>query len=108
VFVCGWVIQTLLGAWQYLLPMVRPGHPDERRLWLAAIEAGGTLQVIALNAGVALLALAGGDALPGVAGRAGAVLALAGGLAALGKAWAFPALGGVPALTRGHAGTWGA
>lgn len=104
----GWAIQTLLGAWQYLLPMARPGHPDERRRWLAAIEAGGTLQVVALNAGIALVALAGADAIPDTLGRAGAVLALAGAVLALAKAWAFPSLGRVPAIVRRRAATWGA
>jgi nitrite reductase (NO-forming) len=108
VFVVGWAVQTLLGAWQYLLPMARPGHPDERRRWLAAMEAGGTLQVLLLNAGVALMALAGAEALPACAGRAGAILALIGGCAALAKAWTFPALGRVPVLVRRHAETWGA
>jgi predicted benzoate:H+ symporter BenE len=108
IFVCGWIVQTLLGAWQYLLPMARPGHPDERRRWLAAMEATGNAQVIALNAGVGLLALAGADVVPALAARVGALLALAGGLAALAKAWAFPSLGGVPVLVRGHAGSGGA
>jgi hypothetical protein len=57
---------------------------------------------------VALLALAGADVLPTAVGRIGAVLALAGGGAALGKAWVFPVLGRIPALVRRHAGTWGA
>ena len=26
-FVGGWLVQVLLGAWSYLLPMARPGHP---------------------------------------------------------------------------------
>ncbi|HET7235307.1 MAG TPA: hypothetical protein VFK59_02620 [Actinomycetota bacterium] len=108
IFVGGWAVQTLLGAWQYLLPMARPGHPDERRRWLAAIEAGATLQVVGLNAGVALVALAGADVVPPAVGWVGAGLALAGGLAALAKAWAFPTLGTVPALVRGRAATWGA
>jgi nitrite reductase (NO-forming) len=108
IFVGGWALQTLLGAWQYLLPMARPGHPDERRAWLAAIETGGSMQVLALNLGVALLALNGADALPGWVGRAGATLALVGGAMALAKAWAFPALGRSAALARRHAGTWGA
>jgi hypothetical protein len=59
IFALGWAIQTLLGAWLYLLPMARPGHPDARRRQLAAIELGGTVQLLALNAGVLLLALAG-------------------------------------------------
>lgn len=108
IFVCGWALQTLLGAWQYLLPMARPGHPDERRRWLAAIEVGGTVQVLALNAGVAVLALSGAGVLQGPAALAGAILALAGAILALGKAWAFPALGRVPGLVRRHGETWGA
>jgi nitrite reductase (NO-forming) len=107
-FVGGWAVQTLLGAWQYLLPMARPGHPDERRRWLAAIEAGGTLQVLGSNVGVGLLLLAGADVVPAAAGWVGAGLALAGGLVALAKAWSFPALGAVPALVRRHASMWGA
>jgi nitrite reductase (NO-forming) len=105
IFVCGWAVQTLLGAWQYLLPMARPGHPDERRRWLAAIEVGAPLQVVALNAGVGLLALAGADLVPSPAARAGAVLALVGGLTALAKAWAFAALAEVPVFTRGDGET---
>jgi len=106
IFVCGWVLQTLLGAWQYLLPMARPGHPDERRRWLAAVEVGGTVQVLALNLGVALLALSGADALPASAARAGAILALAGAILALGKAWAFPALGRVSSPAQHRGGSW--
>jgi len=108
IFVCGWLLQTLLGAWQYLLPMARPGHPDERRRWLAAIEVGGTVQVLALNLGVALLTLSGVDALPASAALAGAILALAGAILALGKAWVFPALGRASSLAQRHGGTWGA
>jgi nitrite reductase (NO-forming) len=108
VFVAGWVLQTLLGAWLYLLPMARPGHPDERRRWLAAIEAGGTSQVVVANAGVALWAwsvLGSGQAL---VGRLGTALALGAAAVALGKAWAFPALANVQAFVRRHARMWGA
>jgi nitrite reductase (NO-forming) len=108
IFVVGWVLQTLLGAWQYLLPMAHPGHPDDRRRQLAAIEFGGRLQVVAYNAGVALLVAAGGGWLGGVAGAVGAGLALGGGALALAKAWAFGPLGRVPVLSTRRADVWGA
>jgi nitrite reductase (NO-forming) len=107
-FVLGWVVQTLLGAWQYLLPMARPGHPDDRRRQLAAIELGGTLQVVALKAGVALLALAGAGWLGGPGGAVGAGLALGGGGLALLKAWAFGPLGRSRALAARQLDVWGA
>jgi len=108
IFVVGWAIQTLLGAWLYLLPMARPGHPDERRRQLAAIELGGALQLLALNAGVLLLALAGAGWVSGIIGAVGAGLALGGGGLALVKAWSFAALARLPVLTRRHLDVWGA
>jgi nitrite reductase (NO-forming) len=108
VFVAGWVLQTLLGAWQYLLPMARPGHPDDRRRQLAAIEFGGRLQVAALNVGVALLALAGAGWVGGTVGAIGAGLALGGGGLALVKAWAFGPLGRAPVLSARQLDVWGA
>lgn len=106
VFVCGWILQTLLGAWQYLLPMSRPGHPDRRRAELAAIEWGGTVQLAALNAGVAMLAVAASIHGASALATAGAALALLGGGMALAKAWAFPVLGRFPALTRRGRRVW--
>jgi nitrite reductase (NO-forming) len=108
IFVLGWAIQTLLGAWLYLLPMARPGHPDERRRQLAAIELGGAVQLLALNAGVLLLAFAGAGWASGTAGAIGAGLALGGGGLALLKAWTFAGLARLPALTRRHLEVWGA
>jgi len=108
VLVLGWTLQTLLGAWQYLLPMTRPGHPDDRRRQLAAIELGGTFQLVALNGGIALLALSASGWAPGSVGSLGAVLTVAGGLLALVKAWAFPALARAPVLWRRHLDVWGA
>lgn len=107
-FVLGWAVQTLLGAWLYLLPMGRPGHPDERRRQLAAIELGWALQIAAFNVGVALLALAGAGWVSGTAAAVGAGLALGGGGLALTKAWTFPALGRMPGLARRHLAVWGA
>ncbi len=108
IFAVGWAIQTLLGAWLYLLPMGRPGHPDDRRRQLAAIELGGAVQLVALNAGVLLLVLAGAGWVSGAAGAVGAGLALGGGGLALAKAWLFPVLGRLPVLTRRHLEVWGA
>jgi nitrite reductase (NO-forming) len=107
-FVLGWSVQTLLGAWQYLLPMARPGHPDERRRQLSAIELGASVQLLVLNGGVALLTLAAAGWAPGAVGALGAWLALGGGLLALAKAWAYPVIARVPALTRRHLDMWGA
>jgi nitrite reductase (NO-forming) len=108
IFVAGWALQTLLGAWQYLLPMARPGHPDDRRRQLAAIEFGGTLQVATLNTGVALLAVAGAGWAGGTVGALGAGLALGGGGLALIKAWAFGPLGRAPVLSARQLDVWGA
>ncbi len=108
IFVGGWVIQTLLGAWQYLLPMARPGHPDDRRRQLAGIEFGGAIQVLALNSGVALLAMSGAGWFGGTMGAVGAGLALGGGGLALLKAWAFAPLGRARVLTARQLGVWGA
>lgn len=107
-FVGGWAVQTLLGAWLYLLPMARPGHPDERRRQLAASELGGWLQLVALNGGLALMALAGAGWVSGTAGAVGLGLALGGGAIALVKAWCFPVLAKAPVLTSRIRSVWGA
>ena len=108
IFGLGWALQTLLGAWLYLLPMARPGHPDDRRRQLSAIELGGVVQILALNAGVLLLALAGAGWVSGTVGAIGAGLALGGGGLALLKAWTFAGLARLPVLTRRHLDVWGA
>ncbi|MGZ4114383.1 MAG: hypothetical protein ACXVQT_04810 [Actinomycetota bacterium] len=107
-FVAGWIVQVLLGAWLYLLPMARPGHPDERRRQLAAGEHGGNHEVVVVKLGVGLLALHAAGWASGAIGRIGAAFALAAGAWALAKAWAFPALArlGVPSV-RDRA-VWGA
>src|SRR3990170_2505628 len=98
IFALGWALQTLLGAWLYLLPMARPGHPDERRRQLSAIELGGVVQILALNAGVLLLALAGAGWVSGTVGAIGAGLALGGGGLALLQAWTLAGLPRLPGL----------
>ena len=64
-FVCGWVLQVLVGSWLYLLPVGRPGEPGERRVWSTAMEIGANAQVVVGNLGLALLALALAGLLPG-------------------------------------------
>lgn len=90
--VAGWVVQTLLGAWLYLLPMGRPGHPDERRRRLAALEVGGNVQVAAGNLGLGMLVLRVGGWGPAWIGAVGAGLALGAAAIALAKAWLFAPL----------------
>ena len=106
VFAGGWVLQTLLGAWQYLLPMIRPDHPDERRASLAAVEWGGTVQLVALNLGLVLLALAASRSGASVLATVGAALALVGAAMALIKAWAYPMLRRSTFLTRRSLPMW--
>jgi nitrite reductase (NO-forming) len=107
VFVCGWILQVLLGAWLYLLPMSRPGHPDERRRELAGVEVGGALQLLALNVGVALLVVRAAGWSTGALGAVGAGLALGGGGIALVKAWSFPVLGRLRAFGGRQRAVWG-
>ena len=40
-FVGGWLVQVLLGAWSYLLPMARPGHPDRPPPLALGVRARG-------------------------------------------------------------------
>lgn len=106
-FVGGWLLQVLLGAWSYLLPMSRPGHPSERRRSLAAFELLAPVQLVLLNGGLALAAARvltwAGPAL----GRIGIAAALAGGGIALAKAWLFPIVGRWPVETDRSRAVWG-
>jgi nitrite reductase (NO-forming) len=106
-FVGGWVLQVLLGAWAYLLPMARPGHPDERRRMLAAFELAAPIQLVALNGGLALLALRGAGWVGPGAGDLAVVLTAAGATMALAKAWLFPLLGLGPVDTARARAVWG-
>lgn len=105
-FVVGWIVQALLGAWSFLLPNARPGHPDVRRAGLVAIEFAAWAQLAALNAGVALLSMRAAGWLGRTAGSIGIALALGGGAIALVKAWAFPALGSAGLSDRRGEAAW--
>ncbi|MGE5227135.1 MAG: hypothetical protein ACM3OO_09710 [Planctomycetaceae bacterium] len=106
-FVGGFLVQVLLGAWSYLLPMNRPGHPVQRRRALGAFEAFAWAQVGALNAGLVLIALRGGGWVGPGAADVGVALAVAGGTLALAKAWLFPVLARGPVQTDRARAVWG-
>ena len=106
-FVGGWIVQVLLGAWSFLLPMGTPGHPDERRAALGAIEFAAWVQLALLNIGVALMeARAAGWVGPAV-GSVGIRLALLGAGIALVKASFFPMLGKAGLADRRAGEVWG-
>ena len=88
-FVAGWMGQALMGAWMFLLPMWRAGHPEERRRSWAAMEMLGGLQLFALNAGLLILVMRVGTTEPGPAAVVGAVMALGAAAMAMVKAWGF-------------------
>jgi nitrite reductase (NO-forming) len=106
VFVCGWLVQILLGAWAYLLPMARPGGPQEHRAGLQVFEVLGRTQVVAFNTGVFLLVAS--RWLPPSSSAAGWCLALTAVLWALTKTWAFPVLAGRLSAGPRGAAVWAA
>jgi nitrite reductase (NO-forming) len=106
-FVGGWLIQVLLGAWSYLLPMARPGHPGGRRRTLAVFELVAPLQLLLLNGGLALMVIRAAGWIGDGPGRLGAAAALLGGAIALTKAWWFGALARGPVLTDRARAVWG-
>lgn len=107
IFVCGWLIQTLLGSWSHLLPTMRSGSPDDRRRWFTAMDFGIGPQLWALNLGLVLLALAAGHLIGAAGGWVGAGMALASGGWALAKTWAYPAIAHLPIVARRSRETWG-
>ncbi|MEU2287752.1 multicopper oxidase domain-containing protein [Streptomyces sp. NPDC013178] len=79
VLLLGLVAQVLIGALTYLLPIVLASGPRERASLRAVLERGWTPRLVALNLGVALLALP----LPDPVGSAGSLLVAAAGAAFL-------------------------
>jgi nitrite reductase (NO-forming) len=106
-FVGGFLIQVLLGAWAYLLPMQRPGHPTERRRSLAVFELMAPVQVALLNGGLALVAAYGAGWVGDPWDDVGLIAAFAGGGLALTKAWLFPLIGRGPVETERARAVWG-
>lgn len=89
VFVVGWVVQVLLGAWSYLVPAQTRGGPGERRRHFAAIDTGSFALAALFNAGTAILALRAADAVSPLLGRIGVWTAVLGAAGALARTWWF-------------------
>ena len=106
VFVGGWIAQTLLGAWLFLLPMWRAGHPEERRRSWAAVDYLAGPQIVALNLGLVIMVLRVSTPTPGAAAAVGLGLALGGAMLALVKAWAFRWIARAPVVTPRTRAMW--
>ncbi len=105
-FAGGWILQTLLGSWLYLLPSRAAGGPDRRRLLLAAVERGGRAALALVNGGLVLLA-GGLLAHASVVVAAGTALALAGAVSVLVRAVAFEAISRTPRTAELAVRIWG-
>jgi nitrite reductase (NO-forming) len=108
VFVLGWTVQVLLGAWSYLIPSAAPGGPEKRRAYLAAMDVGAAAQVVIYNAGLAGMALHAASLGPAASGRWGAWLALLAGAAAVARTWLFRLAGNAEWASRRGARMFGA
>jgi nitrite reductase (NO-forming) len=53
----GWIVQVLLASWTHLLPSIGPGTPVQHGRQRAILGRIATPRLLALNAGVALLAI---------------------------------------------------
>ena len=78
----GWIAQVLMASWTHLLPSIGPGGPVEHARQRVILGRLATPRLVALNAGVVLLAVGwpmGSASLAGAGGAlAGAGVALAG------------------------------
>jgi nitrite reductase (NO-forming) len=108
VFVLGWTVQVLLGAWSYLVPSAAPGGPEKRRSYLAAMDVGAVAQVVAFNAGLVGLALHAAGIGPAGLGLLGAWLALVAGAVAVARTWLFRLAGDAEWAARRGARMFGA
>ncbi|MFE9774806.1 multicopper oxidase domain-containing protein [Streptomyces sp. NPDC005931] len=99
VLLLGLVAQVLIGALTYLLPVVLGSGPRQRPALRAVLERGWRIRLMALNTGVALLAL------PGPFGTGGMLLAAASGLAFVALTVVVLVRGSAAARTREADGT---
>jgi hypothetical protein len=53
----GWIAQVLMASWTHLLPSIGPGGPVQHARQRVILGRVSTLRLVALNAGVALLAV---------------------------------------------------
>jgi nitrite reductase (NO-forming) len=85
----GTVVQAILGAWAFLLPMEKPVGGELRRLHLVAFEKGARTQVAAYNIGLVLLLLGLSAPAPARTEAVGLMLVWAAAAWALFKAFSF-------------------
>jgi nitrite reductase (NO-forming) len=85
----GFVIQAILGAWAFLIPMTRPAEGELRRRELVVFELGARTQVVAYNGG--LIAMLGGYLgwFPDPVSLIGLIVTLLAAASALLKTWVF-------------------
>jgi hypothetical protein len=53
----GWIVQVLLASWTHLLPSIGPGTPVQHGRQREILGRAATPRLLALNAGVLLLAI---------------------------------------------------
>lgn len=85
----GTVVQAILGAWAFLLPMEKPVGGELRRLHLVAFEKGARTQVAAYNIGLVLLLLGLSAPVPARTEAVGLLLVWSAAAWALFKAFSF-------------------
>jgi nitrite reductase (NO-forming) len=82
----GWIVQVLIASWTHLLPSIGPGGPAEHARQRAVLGMGAVPRLLALNTGVALLAI-------GAPTGHGMVAGLGLGLVASGVVWSVALVG---------------
>ncbi len=73
----GWIVQVLLASWTHLLPSIGPGTPVQHGLQRTILGRFATPRLLALNGGVALLAIGWPLGLAWAAAGGGALVAVA-------------------------------
>jgi nitrite reductase (NO-forming) len=73
----GWVAQVLMGSWTHLVPSIGPGGPVEHARQRVVLGRAATGRLLALNGGVAMVAIAWPAGLGALATFGGALAAAA-------------------------------
>jgi nitrite reductase (NO-forming) len=102
----GTVVQAILGAWSFLLPMEQQVAGGIRRLHLTAFEIGSRAQVAAYNLGLVLLGLSLLGAGFGGSRQLAIGLVWSAAAWALVKSFSFPLLARLPGVARRSATWW--
>jgi hypothetical protein len=87
--------------------MQAAGGPAEHRVHLTVTELGANAQVVAFNAGLALVALRAAGLVPNWTARVGGAVALAAGVAAIMKLWLLGPLARIGSIRRRSDVAWG-